>query len=159
VQISLAARASIWEKKERETKNKPITLCRQSYEPMCPTTNQFSSMVTFQQIQHTGKLRLHWEVVNPMQTPFIPGQDPIRREEKRIMKPKYQCNIQTASMSSIAPPPKLDTSTHIADRNTVSETSRPDLVCSEIAPPVPSLCVCGCIQPMGWDIRASNGAA
>jgi hypothetical protein len=40
-------------------------------------------------IWRTGKLHLHWSVVKPMPTPFVPGQNPIKREVEE-MKNKVQ---------------------------------------------------------------------
>jgi len=51
------------EGKERETKNETIILGTQSYEPIGPTTDRYSSMATFRRIRCTGKLHLHWLVV------------------------------------------------------------------------------------------------
>jgi len=39
-----------------------------------------------------------------MLTPFIPGWDPIRGEEKRMKKQEYKCNVQTGSVSSVPLP-------------------------------------------------------
>jgi len=51
--------------KERETKNETIILRTQSYEPISPTTDRYSRMVTFRRIRCTGKLHLYWLVVKP----------------------------------------------------------------------------------------------
>jgi len=74
--------------KEWETKNETIILRTQLFQPICPTTNEYSSMATFRRIRCIGKYHFHWLVVKPMPTPFVPGRDPMkRRREERNKKP------------------------------------------------------------------------
>jgi len=44
------------------------------------------SMATFQRIRRTGKVQLHWLVIKPMPMQVIPGRNPIKWEEKEMMK-------------------------------------------------------------------------
>jgi len=47
----------------KRNKNQTIILRTQSYEPVSPITNHYSSIVTYWQIRHMGKLHLHWQMV------------------------------------------------------------------------------------------------
>jgi len=67
--------------KERETKNETIILRTQSYEPISPTTDRYSSMAIFRLIRHTGKLYLHWLVVKTHADAICTG--PWSKEEKK----------------------------------------------------------------------------
>jgi len=67
--------------KERETKNETIILHTQSYEPISPTTDRYSSMATFRRIRRTGKLHIHWLVVKTRADAICTG--PKSKEEKK----------------------------------------------------------------------------
>lgn len=103
-QTPWAAEASILEKMERGSRTETITLCTQSYEPLRPTTDWYTSMATFSWVRRMLKSHLHWLVAKPMPMPFILYWDPIHSEENRMKKEEHQWNIQTASVSSIPPP-------------------------------------------------------
>jgi len=85
-------------RKERQTRNETIISHAQLYEPLSPTTNRYSSMASFRLIRCMGKLHRHWLVVKPMPTPFVPGHDPRRQEEKR----------ETRKHPKVIPSPYLD---------------------------------------------------
>jgi len=67
--------------KERESMNETIILLTQSYEPITPTTDRYSSMATFLRIRCTGKLHLHWLVVKTHADAICTG--PRSKEEKK----------------------------------------------------------------------------
>lgn len=112
----------ITEKEERETKNKTITLPTQWYEPISPTSKQYSSVATIQRIWPTEKHPLHWYVIHPMLAQCIAGLNRNEREEKEIKKkgtikcPNCFCVLHTSAARHY-------TSPHAADQNWLGKTA------------------------------------
>jgi len=81
-----------------------------------------------------------------MPMPFIPGRNPIQRDEQEMDKPstiKRRNNFRVLHTSTH----KLYTSTHLSILYALGETHEPDLAQCQGVPLVPSLRGCGVNRP------------
>jgi hypothetical protein len=98
------------------------------YEPIRPTTDRYSSMLTFRRIQRTGKLHLHWQVVKTDADAIYTGPRSNKQVKRWREQKQREANkgtiLHTATSKLIHHLPSI-TVARISRRWSSSESSGP----------------------------------
>jgi len=117
-------------------------------------------------VELTGNVLMAW-AHGETPPPWVgsePHADAINTRPKSNLQRGQKSNHSTNEMSkqlpcTLDPPPKLYTTTSVADWDAYNESCQPDHLFSESALQNANMCICGCIGPIAWHSLLSYSAA